>query len=163
MAYNSPPAFSRKSNNLVAVYPSCNHTAVVPLFMSASSNGLPVPAAFALCSIILPKCLQAIIALMTKDSISPGLGCRFLVADTGATDHLFPKKLAFISYMSIPNLQVWMGNKTTPFCQFSGTAPPSSLLMVSVSLFAMLYMCQVLRFHSTAFAHTSGNMVVAFW
>ncbi len=45
-----------------------------------------------------------------KNYISPGLGLPFLVADTGATDHMFPNKLAFISYKSIPNLQVWMGN-----------------------------------------------------
>jgi hypothetical protein len=112
LAYDSPPASSCKSNNLVAFYPSCNHTAAMPLFLSASSNGLPVPAALALCSMILPKRLQAIIAWMTKDSISPGLGCRFLVADTGATDHMFPNKLAFISYKSIPNLQVWIGNNS---------------------------------------------------
>ncbi len=110
LAYNSPPASSCKSNDLVAFYPSSNHTAAMPLFPSASSNGLPVTAALASCSIIISKCLQAIIAWMTKDSISPGLDCRFLVADTGATDHMFPDKLAFISYKSIPNLQVWMGN-----------------------------------------------------
>jgi hypothetical protein len=126
----------------------------MPLFPSASSNSLLVPAMLALCSIILPQHLQAIIARMMKASISPGLGCRFSVAETGATDHMFLNKLAFISYRSIPNLQVWMGN---------GVALPSSLLMVSASLFAMRYMCQVLRFHSTAFAHTSSNMVVAFW
>jgi hypothetical protein len=74
LAYDAPPASSCKSNNLVAFYPSCNHTAAMPLFQSASSNGLPVLAALALCSIILPKHLQAIIAWMTKDSISPGLG-----------------------------------------------------------------------------------------
>ncbi len=49
---------------------------------------------------------------MTKDSISPGLSRRFLPADTGVTDHMFPDKLAFISYKSIPNLQVRMGNNS---------------------------------------------------
>jgi hypothetical protein len=112
LAYNSPPASSRKSNNLVAFYPSSNHTAAMPLFLSASFNGLSVPATLALCSITFSKRLQAIIAWMTKDSISPGLGCRFLVVDTGVTDHMFPNKLAFISYKSIPNLQVWMGNNS---------------------------------------------------
>jgi hypothetical protein len=112
LAYDSPPASSCNCNNLAAFYPSCNHTATMPLFPSASSNGLPVPAALASCSMILQKCLQAIIAWMTKDSISPGLGCRFLVADTGATDHMFPNKLAFISYTSIPNLHVPMGNNS---------------------------------------------------
>jgi hypothetical protein len=97
LAYNSPPASSCKSNNLVAFYPSSNHTATMPFLPSASSNGPPVTAALALCSIIFSKRLQAIIALMTNDSISPGLGCRFLVADTRATDHMFPDKLAFIS------------------------------------------------------------------
>ncbi len=113
LAYDAPSAPSCKSNNLVAFYPSCSHTAAMPLCPSASSSGLPVPAALALCSILLPKHLQAIIiARMTKDSISPGLGCCFLVADTGATDHMFPIKLDFISYKSIPNLQVWMDNNS---------------------------------------------------
>jgi hypothetical protein len=161
LAYDSPPASSCKSNNLVAFYPFCNHTAAMPLFPSASSNGLPVPVTLASCSIILSKCLQAIISWMTKDSISPGLGCCFLVADIGATDHMFPNKLAFISYKSIPNLQVWMGNNS--FLPVLGHGPPTSLLMVSASLFATRYMCQVLQFHSTAFAHTSSKMVVAFW
>jgi hypothetical protein len=67
----------------------------MPLCPSASFTGLPVPAALDLCSIILPKHLQAIISRMTKDSISPGLGC-FSVADTGATDQMFRDKLAFI-------------------------------------------------------------------
>jgi hypothetical protein len=84
----------------------------MPLCLSASSTSLHIPAALALCTIILPKHLQAIIAQMTKDSISPCLGCRFSVADTGATDHMFPDKLTFISYKSIPNLQVWMGNNS---------------------------------------------------
>jgi hypothetical protein len=112
LAYDSPPASSHISNNLVAFYLSRNHTATMPLFPSTSSNSLPVPAALALCSIILPQRLQAIIAWMMKASIFPGLGCRFSVADTGATDHMFPDKLAFISYTSIPNLQVWMGNNS---------------------------------------------------
>ncbi len=112
LAYNSPPASSHKSNNLVAFYLTCNHTVAMPLFPSASSNSLPVPATLALRSIILPQCLQAIIACMMKASISPSLGCHFSVVDTGATDHMFPNKLAFISYKSIPNLQVWMGNNS---------------------------------------------------
>jgi hypothetical protein len=108
----APPASSHKSNNLVAFYLSCNHTIAMPLCLSASSTGLPVPAALALCSIILPKHLQAIIAWMTKDYDSPGLVHHFLVADTGATDHMFPDKLAFISHKSFPNLQVRMGNNS---------------------------------------------------
>ncbi len=113
LTYDSPPASSGKCNNLVACYPSCNYTAAMPLFPSASSNGLPVPAALASCSIILPQRLQAIIAWMIKASISPGLGHHFSFADTGATDHMFPDKLAFISHKSIPNLQVWMGNNSS--------------------------------------------------
>jgi hypothetical protein len=45
LAYNSSPASSCKSNNLIAFYLSCNHTAAMPLFPSASSNSLPIPAA----------------------------------------------------------------------------------------------------------------------
>ncbi len=34
------------------------------------------------------------------------------MADTGATNHMFPNKMAFIPYKSISNLQVWMGNNS---------------------------------------------------
>ena len=43
---------------------------------------------------------------------SPGSGSRFTVADTGATNHMFPDKSMFKSYTRIPNLQVWMGNNS---------------------------------------------------
>jgi hypothetical protein len=34
------------------------------------------------------------------------------IADSGATDHMFPDKSAFISYKRISNLQVRMGNNS---------------------------------------------------
>jgi hypothetical protein len=162
LPYNAPPASACKSNNLVAFYPSCNYTVGMPLFPSASSNGLPVPAALALCSILLPKHLQAIIAWMMKDSISPGLGRSFLVTDTGATDHMFPNKLACISYKSIPNLQVWIGNNSFLPVLGCGTTI-ISLNGQRILVCKACYMCLVSRFYSTSFAHISSNMVVDFW
>jgi hypothetical protein len=49
---------------------------------------------------------------MSAASILPTLGSRFTVADSGATDHMFLEKLAFISYKLVSNLQVCMGNNS---------------------------------------------------
>jgi hypothetical protein len=49
---------------------------------------------------------------MSRASIAPGPGRRFAVANSGATDHMFPDKAAFISYKAIRNLQVRMGNNS---------------------------------------------------
>ncbi len=60
-------------------------------------------------SIILPSDLSTLIATMSKASILPGSGQHFTVADSGATNHMFPDKAAFISYKAVTNLQVRMG------------------------------------------------------
>jgi hypothetical protein len=49
---------------------------------------------------------------MSKASILPGSGQCFTVADSGATDHMFPDKAALISYKAMTNLQVRMGNNS---------------------------------------------------
>jgi hypothetical protein len=49
---------------------------------------------------------------MSTASILPTLGSRFTVADSGATDHMFPDKSTFISYKLVSNLQVHMGNNS---------------------------------------------------
>jgi hypothetical protein len=49
---------------------------------------------------------------MSAASILPTLGSRFTVADSGATNHMFPDKSAFISYKLVSNLQVCMGNNS---------------------------------------------------
>ena len=45
-------------------------------------------------------------------SIGGFLSKHFAVADTGATNHMLPEKGAFISYKSVSNLQVHMGNNS---------------------------------------------------
>jgi hypothetical protein len=49
---------------------------------------------------------------MIAVSILPGLDCCYTVVDLGATDHMFPDKLAFSSYKLVSNLQVRMGNNS---------------------------------------------------
>ena len=49
---------------------------------------------------------------MSAVSILPKLGHRFTIADSGATNHMFPDKSAFISYKLVTNLQVQMGNNS---------------------------------------------------
>jgi hypothetical protein len=104
---------AHKSNNSVALYPSCSCMAVAFLPPSPSNTMTSSPAAGMSRCLILPKNLHAIIDRMSRVSISPGPGCCLAVADLGATDHMFPNKEAYIlSYKSIQNLQVWMGNNS---------------------------------------------------
>ena len=105
-------SLSGSSNNSVAFYPSCNHPATRLISLSASSIGLTVPVTQSLACINLPNNLQSLIARMLRNSISPGYGRHFSVADVGTTNHMFPNKLAFISHKTISNLQVWMGNNS---------------------------------------------------
>jgi hypothetical protein len=105
-----PPA--RKSNDSVALYSSCSCVAMAFLPLSPSNTMTSSPAAGTSHCLVLPKNLHAIIDRMSRASISPGPGCCLAVADSGATDHMFPNKEAFISYKSIQNLQVQMGNNS---------------------------------------------------
>jgi hypothetical protein len=52
-------------------------------------------------------------------SINGQRASRLLVADTGATNHMLPNKLAFISYHPAANCRVRMGNKS--FAPILGT------------------------------------------
>ena len=101
----SPPD---KSNPSVSLYPSCYHVCVVP---SASPLlSLPLPSSSS-CLVIADN-LQSILRRLAASSISPASSTRVAVADTGATDHMFPDKSTFISYKRISNLQVRMGNNS---------------------------------------------------
>ena len=100
-----------KSNPSVSLYPSCYHVSVTP-----PPTGLPslqpLPSSSSSC-LVLPDRLQSIIRRLATSSISPDSTSRDkAVADTGATDHMFPDKSAFISYKRISNLQVRMGNNS---------------------------------------------------
>jgi hypothetical protein len=72
-------------------------------------------------NIILPPTLvQSLLkAIPTTGSGTP---FRFVVADTGATDHMVPDRGAFISYKSIHGLRVRMGNNSFAPVLGRGTA-----------------------------------------
>ncbi len=55
---------------------------------------------------------MSLIASMSASSILPGSYCWFTVANSGATNHMFPDKLAFISYKLVSNLRVHKGNNS---------------------------------------------------
>ena len=102
---------ARKSNSTVALYPTCNHASVVP-FVAPSLGRPSLASATSTRSIPLSKHLSSLITTMAARSIMPGRGSKFTVADSGATDHMFPDKGAFISYKAVTNLQVRMGNNS---------------------------------------------------
>ncbi len=78
------------------------------------------------------------------------------MANTGATDHMLPDKAAFISYNSISNLQVQMGNNY--FIPVLGRDTALSPSMVRVSSSAMPSMSPGLWCPSTVCACTSNNV-----
>ena len=113
----------RKSNARVAPYPSCYHVSVLSTSSAPSLGELDCPSASIsrrsssslACSDSPPSISPALHSLLTKlshSSISPDSGLRLAVADSGATDHMFPDKSAFISYKSISHLKVRMGNNS---------------------------------------------------
>ncbi len=81
---------------------------MVPTASSFPSN--PLPSSFS--CLVLSDRLQSILLWLAAFSISPDSTTRVAVTDTGATDHMFPDKSAFISYKRISNLQVRMGSNT---------------------------------------------------
>jgi hypothetical protein len=50
--------------------------------------------------------------MLSQGPIAPGSSGCLAIADSGATDHMFPDKSAFISYKTTSNLKVRMGNNT---------------------------------------------------
>jgi hypothetical protein len=79
-------------------------------------------------TIYLPKTVLALLQnpMANKPDHKRGRsGTTLLVADTGATDHMLPDKLAFISYYPVVGRQVCMGNIS--FAPILGYGPPSSL------------------------------------
>ncbi len=118
-------AVAHKSNNNVAFYPLCNQV-VLEALPPISLPHDPPPKLLIKCLIQLPsgstshksccimisKSLNCLIKRMSKASIHTGSSHQFTVADSGATDHIFPNKSAFISYKLMVNLQVRMGNNS---------------------------------------------------
>jgi hypothetical protein len=118
-------AYSRKSNNSTALYPSCCSVAVHPLprvnpfelpkvtptsLIKLSSSPTDTPTTNGI--ITLSRCLRQLIEQISHASIIGLPSKRFAVADTGATNHMLPEKAAFISYKLVSNLQVRMGNNS---------------------------------------------------
>jgi hypothetical protein len=113
-----------KSIKSVAPYtPSCSSTTVSftssspPLALHMVSTSLAVEHSTSPTSIPLSyhvinllRNLHCLILWVSQSSIGIKSSKRFAVADTRATDHMLPNKLAFISYKAVFNLQVWMGN-----------------------------------------------------
>ena len=108
----------RKSNDRVAPYPSCSHATVVshssPSLPSLDINSPSASAArrFSESPPSISSALQSLLSRLSRSSIAPASSGRLAVADSGATDHMFPDKSAFISYKSTSNLRVRMGNST---------------------------------------------------
>jgi hypothetical protein len=114
---------SRKSNGRVAPYPSCHHVSVISTSSSTTSVGFIQPLAAVSCRSLsrtrldsppsISTALQSILSRLYDSLISPNSSCRLAVAGSGATDHMLPDKLAFISYKSTSHLKVQMGNNSS--------------------------------------------------
>jgi hypothetical protein len=106
--FGFPLGAPHKSNPSISLYPSSSHVSVVPTTSGLPSLS-PTPTSSSSC-LILPDHLQSIIHRLANSSISPDSTSHVAVTDTGATNHMFPDKSAFISYKRTSNLQVRMGN-----------------------------------------------------
>jgi hypothetical protein len=124
--------FACNSTDNFALYPSCLHVAVlhIPSATAFVSHTAPHPAADPLHPssgtnshlIVIFQRLWAIFACLAHASIHPGSSRHFTVADSGATDHVISDMSAFISYKTVRNLQVRMGNNSYPPVLCCGTA-----------------------------------------
>jgi hypothetical protein len=118
-------AHSHKSNNSTALYPLCYSVAVHPhpcvnpfelpmatptSFIKPSSSPTDAPTIDGI--ITMSRHLHQLIQRVSHASISGLPSKRFSVADTSATNHMLPKKAAFILYKFVSNLQVHMGNNS---------------------------------------------------
>ncbi len=85
--------------------------------------GVPVSPSVAYTTTI--SLLLSITQILDRLSLTPSAPTsvgRFAVADTGATDHMVPDKLAFISYKHVIGLNVRMGNNSYVPVQGRGSA-----------------------------------------
>ncbi len=139
-----------KPNNDVAFYPSCNHV-VVEAILPISVYPVPtvkldhdvltiLPLVLSSRCIKLSKKIMSLIASMSASLILLGSYCQITIAESGANNHMFPDKLAFISSKLVSNLCVRMG-KTLTF-QFLVTVWQSFPSMTSVSWYGMHFMCR---------------------
>jgi hypothetical protein len=83
--------------------PSCNHSQIITTLSLASSSTTCISLLQTLLTAIRSLCKTSICVLTSQAS---GLA----IADTGATDHMLPDILAFISYKHVNDLSMRMGN-----------------------------------------------------
>ncbi len=124
--YNGAGVYQLKSNARVAAYPtltpSCNHSQVISSWSPAFSSGGHTANATSTSCISLPQSLMQAIRLLAKSSVGITSVGGLVVTDTGATDHMLPDKLAFISYKRVVGLSVRMGNNSFVLVLCRGTA-----------------------------------------
>jgi hypothetical protein len=115
----SPGGHSAMANSIAFYYPLCKHAVVeslppplAPPPLCCANRLINLPAASSSKCIVISKHFMSIIARMPAASFLPTSGRRFTVADSDATNHMFPDKSAFISYRLVTNLQVQMGNNS---------------------------------------------------
>ncbi len=119
VAFSVSSALTKSNNDVAFYYPSCKHAVVeslppplAPPPLRCANRPINLPVASSSKCIVISKHLMSIIALMSAALILPMLGLYLTMADSGATDHMFPDKSAFISYRLVTNLQVRMGNNS---------------------------------------------------
>jgi hypothetical protein len=113
-----------KPNGSVSAYfPSCSRVStksVPPLASSVGSTkcGILSDLAASCDNIVLPS--ELVSSLLR--AFTPADLHNLVVVDTGATDHMLPNRLAFISYKSVRSLRVRMGNNSYATVLGRGTA-----------------------------------------
>jgi hypothetical protein len=139
---------SRKSNTRVAPYLSCFQVSLMSSSPSSASVEFFLPSASRSSSTAdtrsphsISPALQSLLQRLSHSSISPDLSCCLAIADSGATNHMFPYKSAFISYKTTSGLKVQMGNNS--YLSWAA-ALPLSPLTDSGFLFGMFFMSRVL-------------------
>ena len=110
---------SRKSNTHVAPCLSCFQVSLMSSSPSSASVEFFIPSASHSSSTTescsphsISTALQSLLQWLSHSSNSPDSSCRMAVADSGATNHMFPDKSAFISYKAPSGLKVRMGNNS---------------------------------------------------
>ena len=84
---------------------------------SSTSRAAPTASSSSKGTLNLPKAVQAMLDAIPLHAIPVSATPRRLrqqltIADTGATDHMFPDRLAFISYHHSTHIHVCLGNNT---------------------------------------------------
>ncbi len=153
--FGAPFGSPDKSNPSVSLYTSCFHVSMVPTASYFPSNPLPSSSS----CLVLPDQLQSILLQLAASSISPDSTTCVAVADTGAMDHMFPDKSAFISYKRISIESVWV---TIPFFLCWAGVQQSSLSTVNESLSVTPFTSLVWRCRCTAFGPILNSLAVAF-